>query len=253
MIRSCRYLPAAIEQMCALLRSLDDTSTPTGDGTWTVGETAAHVIGGAKNYVAYLRGEPSVVKTAADLAAMHAARFAATPTREGPGLADLMAEAEGGFVQAAEGVDPDTEVNWHFDLRIPAAVAAGIRLVEQYVHGWDMAVAVGRPWPIPDEAGATAFAAVSPLFPFWVTLQRVTDESITVLFRPEGGAPLAVSLRDRRMVFDARAVPHAVVDGPGGAFPLLVYGRAKADELGLQVSGPDPSALDRYLSIAKSP
>lgn len=253
MIRSCAHLPAAIEQVNALLRSLSDTSTPTGDGTWTVGETAAHVIGGAKAYVGYLQGEPSMVKTAADMAAMHAARFAATPTRDGPGLADLMAEAEGEFVRVAEGIDPDTEVNWHFGLRMRADTSAGIRLVEQYVHGWDMATALGRPWPIPDEAGATAFAAVSPLFPFWVRLDRVTDESITVLFRPDGGEPLAASIRDRRMVFDSHAAPDAVVEGPGGAFPLLAYGRGKADELGLRVSGPDPDALDRWLIIAKSP
>jgi uncharacterized protein (TIGR03083 family) len=252
-IRSCRYLPAAIEQMCALLRSLDDTSTPTGDGTWTVGETAAHVIGGAKAYTGYIRGEPSVVKSPAEMNAMHAARFAATPTRDGPGLADLMAEAEGGFVRAADGVAPDAEVNWHFGLRMSADAAAGIRLVEQYVHGWDIAMAVGRPWAVPDEAGATAMAAVSPLYPYWVSADRAGDAAITVLLRPQGGDPLLASIRQGRMVFDPEAAPDAVVDGPGGAFPLLVYGRADAEELGMRVSGPDPGALDRWLTIAKSP
>ena len=253
MIRSCRYLPAAVEEMCALLRSLDDTSTPTGDGTWTVGETAAHVIGGAKAYTGYIRGEPSVVKSPAEMGAMHAARFAATPTRDGPGLADLMAEAEGGFVQAAEGVAPDAEVNWHFGLRMSADACAGIRLVEPYVHGWDMATALHRPWTIPDEAGATAFAAVSPLYPFWVSPDRAGDAAITILFRPDGGEPFLASIREGRMVLDSDATPDAVVDGPGGAFLLLVYGRGKADELGLRVSGPTPDALDRLLSIAKSP
>jgi uncharacterized protein (TIGR03083 family) len=252
-IPAVAHLPAAVEQVCALLRSLPDTSTPTTDGTWTVGDTAAHMIGGAHTYAGYCRGEPSVVSSPAEMKAMNAARLASVPTREGAALAELLAEAEGGYVRVAETLQPDDEVNWHFGLRIRADTSAGIRLVEHLVHGWDMASAVGREWPIPDDAAAAAFAAVSPLYPFWVSPDRAGDAAITILFRPDGGQAFLASIRDGRMVLGSDANPDAVVDGPGGAFLLLVYGRVPAEELGLRVSGPDPSALDRWLTLAKSP
>jgi uncharacterized protein (TIGR03083 family) len=246
-IPALAHLPAAVEQVCALLGSLPDTSTPTTDGTWTVGDTAAHMIGGARTYAAYSRGEPSVTVTSDE---MNAARLAAVPTREGPALAQLLAEAEGDYVRATEGLAPTDEVNWHFGLRILADTSAGIRLVEHLVHGFDMARAVGRPWHVPDEAGAAGFAAVSPLFAFWV--KGTPEPAATVAFRPAGGDELVAVLGGNGLTYDSTAAPAARVEGPGGGVLLLVYGRASVDDLGLQVSG-DRGALDRWLDCVKAP
>lgn len=250
MIPAVAHLPTSVEQVCALLRSLPDTSTPTTDGTWTVGETAAHMIGGAHTYAGYCRGEPSVVADVAEMKAMNAARLAAVPTRDGAALAELLADAEAGYVRVAEGLRADDEVNWHFGLRIRAGTSAGIRLVEHLVHGWDMARAVGREWHIPDDAAAVAFTAVSPLFVLWV--RTIPDEPATVAFRPAGGQELVAALGADGLRLDSAAAPDAVVEGPAGSVLLLVTGRASVEELGLSVAG-DRAALDRWLAAVQSP
>lgn len=235
------HLPAAVERTCALLRSLDDTSTPTA-GDWTVGEMAAHMIGGGHTYAGYARGAPSVASSPADLAAMNAARLAAVPTREGPALADLLAAAEDEFLQATDGLAGDASVNWHFGLTITATTAAGIRLVEHLVHGWDMARALGRPWPLADDASAAAIAAMAPLFPLFIQ----GDPAATVSFRPAGGEPLMLG---------TPGLPQAVVSGPAGDVLLLLYRRVAVGDAGvaLDLSGPDPGALARLQAATRAP
>ena len=234
------YLPAAVERTCSLLRSLDDTSTPTA-GDWTVGDMAAHMIGGGHTYAAYAQGEPSVASSPADLAAMNAARLAAVATREGPALADLLAAAEGEFLDAIEGLAGDALVNWHFGLTMTATTAAAIRLVEHLVHGWDMARALDRPWPLPDDVSAAAVAGVAPMFPLFV----LGDPGATVSFRPAGGEPLTLG---------TPGPPQAVVSGPAGDVLLLLYRRVDVGDAGvaLDLSG-DAAALSRFWAATRNP
>ena len=55
--------------------------------------------------------------------------------------------------------DPDRDV-WlaEFGRRVPLAAAVGFHLLDTLVHGWDVAVAVGRPLDYDDELAAAGLA-----------------------------------------------------------------------------------------------
>jgi uncharacterized protein (TIGR03086 family) len=116
---------------------------PTPCSDWTVRQLVNHVVGGNRLFTRVLSGEPLPPRD--QLGADPAAAYAATS-------AELLAALR------APGVLEGTYT-------VPAATLPGpaivhLRTVETLVHGWDLARAIDRPAPFPDELaeGELAFS-----------------------------------------------------------------------------------------------
>ncbi len=63
-------------------------------------------------------------------------------------LAALMQEGTERLLEASARCDDESELLWHCQTRITVPHLIAIATAEHLVHGYDMAVAVQRPWPI---------------------------------------------------------------------------------------------------------
>lgn len=118
-----------------------DAATPCPD--WTVRELVAHLVLGHRLFAGILRGSAVVTPTALDpLAGDVLGDDPATEYRAATG--DLLAAFR--LPGALEGV---VEVPFG---AVPGVVAANLRVVEELVHGWDLARAIGMPVRFADDA-----------------------------------------------------------------------------------------------------
>lgn len=147
-------LLAAVETTAArvslLLRAAGHPGR-TAVGTWTVGETAAHL---AHCYPAFARvfdGAFSVGLYEVD--AHNAEVLAEDPERDLDVLADRVDVDAARYVATAATYAHDHPVDFFTPMRVPASGVSATLLGEALVHGYDIARAEGLPWPIdPDHA-----------------------------------------------------------------------------------------------------
>jgi hypothetical protein len=72
----------------------------------------------------------------------------AEPSRELAALADRLEAAATELAALTAGLGPDAEFDWFGGSRLPVRAIHAHVVSELLVHGWDLARAVGRPWPI---------------------------------------------------------------------------------------------------------
>lgn len=143
--------PAPLDDLAAVLTLAGDLvaavqptqwDAPTPCPEWTVRELVTHMVIGHRLFTGILRGEASVTAGALDPTARHvlgddpvAAYRSAT--------ADLLTafRRPGALDQVVTvPVGP-----------VPGIAALHLRVVEELVHGWDLARAIGRPASFPDD------------------------------------------------------------------------------------------------------
>jgi uncharacterized protein (TIGR03086 family) len=127
-----------------------DLPTPCSD--WTVRQLVNHVVGGNRLFTRVLHGEPLPPRD------QLGRRAAEDQLGDDPAGAY---DASAGELLAALRAPGVLQRTW----TVPAATLPGpavvhLRTVEILVHGWDLAHAIGRPMPFPDElaAGELAFS-----------------------------------------------------------------------------------------------
>lgn len=191
--RLCDALEAASARFVALLRSEPDPSAHA-IGTWSVGETAAHVSMSGGYFLAVLRGEmddPEVI----DENAENNARYLAThPERRPSVLADLAEANDGALVAHARTLEGDPIVEPFAGAKVPASSALAVELGEVLVHGYDIARAARARWTIPRAEAALAVEGFVPLLPFIVDEERARGRRLRCELRIRGGARVVVAL-----------------------------------------------------------
>jgi uncharacterized protein (TIGR03083 family) len=147
--------------------NLTRSSTPPGTG-WTVRDAAAHLAGSSRRYAALLRGEFDVSDLPLDKAFLDArarSLIADNPETDPKQLAVQLREGFEELVTAAASRPADQPIAWYAGFRPHVAASVAIYLGEPLLHGYDIAHAVGLPWPIDQRYAALALRGYRLIYP----------------------------------------------------------------------------------------
>ncbi len=174
------------ERCARLVEDLEDTSIPIPGSEWTVREAAVHVAGGTRRIAGLATGQfdlsavPNIDKE------LHAARmrsmFADNPETDPKKLADQVREGYAVLMEVIATIPADQPIAYYAGLRPSFADITSINLGEPLLHGYDIATAVGVPWPIDPEYAAVAVGGY----------QRVVS---SLIFQPAASVGLEATYR----------------------------------------------------------
>jgi uncharacterized protein (TIGR03083 family) len=150
-----------------LLRCLPTSDVPIPKSVWTVREAAVHLVHMADVYTEIVTGTPGPISgfDVAAVARRNHDRNADIPETDPGKLADMLLESTGRFAEVTAG-RPGTQMVRYVEfspLDIDLVTAAGILLGEIVIHGYDMAIAVGMPWPISSPEALLVLAGYAPI------------------------------------------------------------------------------------------
>ena len=246
----------------ALLNGVDDVGAPVPGSDWTVREAAAHLVTVFRAFAASIEGRLDDWG-APEGDAVARAIMEVEDSGNPRALAGHLEDAVQAFLTAAAGRSPDEIMGtpW-YDRDRTHLVGAMTCLVlgEAVVHGYDLAQAVGRPWPIEAD---DARLIISGVFPAKVGVvadpEATTDVDVTYELRVDGGPAFALRFADGTGVAGpAGSWPaHCLLEGDPVAIVLWVYGRTASEELfasgRVRASGPDPSLGPRFKRFLRNP
>ncbi|MET8909910.1 maleylpyruvate isomerase family mycothiol-dependent enzyme [Micromonospora sp. NPDC004551] len=268
--------PAALaetaDRFLALARSVPPGTMATAD--WTAADTLAHVAAIARLYVGLV--DPTVgplpipglgerlplvtvdtVADANDLVLRHLTE------RDPALLVDRLGRDVDRLLGACADRGPDEVVPWLGDARVPLAGLLAHLVNELLLHGWDLARAVGRPWPVPAR-DAVLFLHLFLAGVIRHGYGRLLDgvdaprRRIVVRFASAYAAPLTLALAGGRVRFAAPDErPDVRVRFDPATLNLMMFGRvsrARALLTGrVRVTGPRPWLLPRFLRVFRTP
>lgn len=188
-----------------LLRSLPDTDGPIPGSAWTVREAVVHLANYGPVYTEIARGIPSPVRSnqTPELAQENLRRIADVPESDPVKLAELMSDGVGTLLEATAGRRGDQPVLFHQGVSMDLAGLVCISLGEAVLHGYDIATAVGRPWPIDPTHALLILYGYGPVF--GTILNPDTAPGVTAGFAIElrGGPSFTGRFTDGEFAFEA--------------------------------------------------
>jgi hypothetical protein len=168
MVEARAALQNVAPSLAALVRSVSDTNAASV-GTWTVGDVAAHLSHVFRVDTDAIAGRPvpEAIVTKAGIADATAKILAEDGERDPSALADRIATLAHDFDDLVSR-SQSAAVDWLQDIRLPPSAVACHLLNECLVHGHDIAVATGHPWPTQRRHAVLAFEGF--VFPLIVAL-----------------------------------------------------------------------------------
>jgi uncharacterized protein (TIGR03083 family) len=151
-------------QIVDLLRWAGSGTSPVS-ARWTVRDAAAHLVAGTALYQELAVGAPSpvLVLSPEALARYNDERIADVAATETAVLATHLADEVAGFVAATDGRAGAQPVCWHGGIPLDLAQLTCVLLGEYVVHGYDLATALGAPWPVGAAHAALVLHGYGPL------------------------------------------------------------------------------------------
>jgi hypothetical protein len=101
-------------------------------------------------------------------------------------LAAQVHAAYTGFLEEAGRHPAEEPVGWHAGLKLPVSTLCAILAGEAYIHGWDIARALRRPWRLDPQDARTIFLGLLPALPHYVDPQRAARCTATFDVRLRG-------------------------------------------------------------------
>jgi uncharacterized protein (TIGR03083 family) len=230
---------AAAARFTALLRDTDDIERPAAGTDWTVAETAAHVAIVLTGFSVAIAGEPHALTPdqyleanfPTRLAASNAATIDMVDHTDAERLAELIAAGAQRFLELAAAADPEMECDtpWYGPgLSRTVRCLTALALSELTVHGHDIAIGTGRPWPISAEHAKLIVGTVCPeMSPLVVRPEAGDDRPVTYEIRLRGNGPrYVIRIADGTVrVRPAGGPVDCVISADPVTFLLVVYGR----------------------------
>ncbi|MFY9766399.1 MAG: maleylpyruvate isomerase N-terminal domain-containing protein [Mycobacterium sp.] len=230
-------LAAAVARSARLWRSVADSAAPVPGLTWTVGQTAAHVVGDMREYTEALTrhvsgdraalsipdGSPARVRTAVN--DRHLIDVAERDPRR---LADMLEETAARYLAAASaaGTPEGVAILTADGLVLEPAVMTCLLLGEQLAHGLDIARAAHRPWRIGRDDALLVIPAVLSLAPQYLRPSRTRNLNVSFELRIRGGSRYRMAITSGTGVVTAAGEKaDCVITADPVAFLLLGFGR----------------------------
>lgn len=244
-------------RLAELLRSLPDTGATIAGSTWTVGDTAAHVVmnlrhatfAAAGRAVPWAEGATSAPGTPRGVGELNARAVTVEAERHPRALAGMLGTAVGDFLAGSAKLPPDHPIPspyYQGEMALDLAGLTGIQLAEVLVHGYDIARVTGRPWPIAADDARLALRAALPLTPAFVNPETARGHTGGYDLRIRGGPRVVFRFADG----------HASLEEPGGA-PVDCHVLAEPVALLLVMYGRipqwEPIAKGRLLTWGRRP
>ena len=227
-------LGRVVPRLTALIRTIPDPSVPAL-GVWNAGEVAVHVSHAWRVLTSLASGEASSpIHEVAELAGMTTTLVREEADRDLAHVADRIDAAAADFLAMAPAVPASELRPWIIEgITVPVHVLGCHLLNECLIHGYDIAAAGGRPWPIARADAATAITGF--LFPTVARLgprEMVVQESARGLrarydIRLRGGGGVVLAFDDGALTVEpqsSRRVDCHLLADPSALF-LVMWGR----------------------------
>ncbi|MEV4822125.1 maleylpyruvate isomerase N-terminal domain-containing protein [Micromonospora sp. NPDC049274] len=265
-------LLAAADRFTAMAAT---ASSPTVRVTadWTLADTVAHVVSIAVLYVSKLEGTGFAIRvpgledmlavtnvdTVADVNRHVLAHFS---ERDPEVLLSQLTTAVARLLGTT--ADPRSTVSWLGNARVTVGGLFAHLTNELLVHGWDIARALRRPWPMPDAHAGLYW----DLFMFDMlrdsygvllnTALPMPRHHVSVQFRSRFTPTTTLTLGDRRVWIAPPDDPFDVrVRFQPARFNLMMFGRISIAQAVLRrdvvIGGPRPWRLPAFLRVVHMP
>lgn len=157
-----------------LIESATETTVPIPGSTWTVREAAVHLATIGCCYAGMIHGEPNQYPSLAreECARLNDQRNADIPESDPHILADLVREGTERLTAATATSDDHRQVVFHGGMVVTVPQLLGCALAEHLLHGFDMATAVRRPWPITARQATLGLRGHCPSYGLWLNPAR---------------------------------------------------------------------------------
>jgi uncharacterized protein (TIGR03083 family) len=156
------------DALADLCERLPHSASPVPGSAWTVREALIHVSHMLDLYAEIACGTPGPIAdfSVATVARRNAERIADNPETDPGKLAQLLRRSAQRFLDATEGRPGESPVRYveFSPTEIALAQLAGLVFGEVVVHGYDVASAVGAPWPVDPQSALLILGSYAPAF-----------------------------------------------------------------------------------------
>jgi uncharacterized protein (TIGR03083 family) len=210
-----------------LIRSIPDSSIRIPSSEWTAGEAAAHLVVVMGWFSEWAAGGRSLTENLDELGSVNARAIAAIPERDGVRLADrLLANVEH-FLDVSAGLPADFKIAWHegYPLSLGSLVWVGVG--EMVVHGYDIAKAVRKPWPIDRQIACQIMNGAGECWPLFVHRKNVRGVTASYEISMRGGPKQVFRFVDGRLTVEppSSTPVDCRISADPVAFLLVGFGR----------------------------
>lgn len=230
-------LRAAASRTSALVRSVTDPATPVPNLSWTVAETAAHLVTGLQHYTGLVTGETdiqehlalaSAAATPSERAVIANARLLEEfPERDPRRLADMLVRAAEGFIAVSDRRPTDEPMLTFNGLPMTVPIMTSAMLGEQLIHGLDIARAVGADWTITRTEALHVIAGVMAMIPDYLDRQKAAGLHLAYELRFRDGPRYRVTIDDGSAAVGlAGGTVDCWISADPVAYLLVGYGRS---------------------------
>src|ERR1017187_431062 len=238
MISERLVLKAEAERIADLCSSISDGELLTIGSEWTLSEVAAHLVATLRTFTQAVNGSfvaiTPYISNAGNfserLAAVTAGSLRLVHERDLCALAVMLKDATHDFLDTTDGLPRDTAIRapWYGErVSLSLEVTTSLLIVEQLLHGYDIARTVGQSWAISQAEAVLSVPVIKAMLPLIVNSESASGETVIYDVRVDGQPSFIVQFRNGAAM--VRGVDIDVVDCllPLDAVDLMlgVYGR----------------------------
>jgi len=202
-------LLASVERVATLVLDAPDLLVRVPRSEWTMLDVLRHLVTVTPRYARWPEGRQVTAVGPQQLAELNAADLREPDVDDVASLCARLRDELGSVLTQirGHGLGQPTYA-FHGGGRVRADSALRIVLGEYLIHGWDMAQALGHPWPWPIEPASAwmVLEALQPILPGWVDPSRAQGLTATFEIRVRGFGRRVWAFRRGRLEVDHASV-----------------------------------------------
>ena len=210
-----------------LIRSIPDTSIRIPRSDWTVGEGAAHLVVVMGWFSDWAGGGRSLTENLDELGSVNARAIADVPERDGVELADRLLANVQHFLDTSASLPADYKIAWHEGYPVSLGALVWIGVGEMVIHGYDIARAAKKRWPINRQIACQIMQGAGEAWPLFVHRKNVKGVTASYEISMRGGPKQVFRFVDGRLTVEppSSAPVDCRISADPVAFLLVGYGR----------------------------